>query len=99
MYVHIFLRATVPIVSKKSFYALCVMYVSSKICHVCLFNGKIGITLISKMFNGIILKNNADHILAHNFSDVHTPQPKSDDIFKFNWCYAVVYQMHHDLDS
>ena len=21
----------------------------------------------------------------------HTPQPRSDDIFRFNWCYAVVY--------
>ena len=29
----------------------------------------------------------------------HSPQPRSDAIFKFNWCYAVVYQMHHDLDS
>ena len=27
-----------------------------------------------------------------------SPQRKSDDIFKFNWCYAVVYQMHYDLD-
>ena len=32
-------------------------------------------------------------------SIIQSPQPRSDDIFKFDWCYAVVYQMPYDLDS
>ena len=36
---------------------------------------------------------------SYVLSQTQSPQPKSDDIFKFNLCYAVVYQMHHNLDS